>query len=494
MSANKKEFVMKKQPIMTAIALALSAISGIAYGHGYVSAVENGVAEGRVALCKYAANDSGEKNTNCGAIQYEPQSVEGPEGFPVSGPRDGKIASAESALAAALDEQTADRWVKRPIQAGPQNFEWTFTANHVTKDWKYYITKPDWNANQALSRDSFDLNPFCVIEGNMVQPPKLVSHECIVPEREGYHVILAVWDVGDTAAAFYNVIDVKFAGDSPVIPDWQQGGQIIPTMDLSIGDTVFTRVFDAAGENPAYRTELKIDSQTLTQANQWSYALASKINQTQTQLRAGQLNGDQFVPVYGTNPIYLKDSSGLQRVEIGYHIEAPQPEYSLTVSGLAANYQIGEQPVQLDLTLEAQGDMTAELTVYNHHQTPLASWSQAINDGEVKSVQLTLSEAKAGHHMLVSRSKDRDGNLQYQQTLDFMLVEPQTPPSEGDYDFVFPHGLDQYVDGSKVLAEDGAIYQCKPWPYSGYCQQWTTNATQYQPGTGSHWEMAWDKL
>ncbi len=484
---------MKKQPKMTAIALFLSGISGLAYGHGYVSAVENGVAEGRVTLCKFAANGTGEKNTHCGAIQYEPQSVEGPDGFPVTGPRDGKIASAESALAAALDEQTADRWVKRPIQAGPQTFEWTFTANHVTKDWKYYITKPNWNPNQPLSRDAFDLNPFCVVEGNMVQPPKRVSHECIVPEREGYQVILAVWDVGDTAASFYNVIDVKFDGNGPVLPDWNPAGQIIPSMDLSIGDTVYTRVFDNDGENPAYRTELKIDSETLTKANQWSYALATKINQTQKQQRAGQLNGDQFVPVYGTNPIYLKEGSGLKSVEIGYQIEAPQPEYSLTVSGLAKEYEIGEQPIQLDLTLEAQGEMSAELTVYNHHQKPLASWSQAMTDGELKSVTLELSEAKAGHHMLVSRIKDRDGNLQDQQTLDFMLVEPQTPPTPGDYDFVFPNGLKEYVAGTKVLASDGAIYQCKPWPYSGYCQQWTSNATQYQPGTGSHWEMAWDK-
>ncbi|WP_175463608.1 lytic polysaccharide monooxygenase, partial [Vibrio cholerae] len=164
--------------------------------------------------------------------------------------------------------QTADRWVKRPIQAGPQTFEWTFTANHVTKDWKYYITKPNWNPNQPLSRDAFDLNPFCVVEGNMVQPPKRVSHECIVPEREGYQVILAVWDVGDTAASFYNVIDVKFDGNGPVLPDWNPAGQIIPSMDLSIGDTVYTRVFDNDGENPAYRTELKIDSETLTKANQ----------------------------------------------------------------------------------------------------------------------------------------------------------------------------------------------------------------------------------
>ncbi|MCV6020601.1 lytic polysaccharide monooxygenase, partial [Escherichia coli] len=106
-------------------------------------------------------------------------------------------------------------------------------------------------------------------DGNMVQPPKQMSHQCNVPEREGYHVILAVWDVGDTAASFYNVIDVKFDGDDPVIPEWTQGGQIIPTMNLKVGDSVYTRVFDQSGENVAYRTELAISNDALTQAKNW---------------------------------------------------------------------------------------------------------------------------------------------------------------------------------------------------------------------------------
>ncbi len=124
-----------------------------------------------------------------------------------------------------------------------------------------------------------------------------------MPEREGYQVISAVWDVGDTAMAFYNVIDVKFDGDGPIIPDWDQGGQINPTQNLNIGDAVYTRVFDQSGENASYSTELVIESNEQGKANNWSYALASKINKEQTQIKAGQLNeqGD-FAPIYGTNP------------------------------------------------------------------------------------------------------------------------------------------------------------------------------------------------
>ncbi|HAS6346792.1 TPA: N-acetylglucosamine-binding protein GbpA [Vibrio vulnificus] len=485
---------MKKQPTYTMLAIAISVISGSAMSHGYVSAVENGVAEGRVALCKFAAS-TGEKNSHCGAIQYEPQSVEGPDGFPESGPRDGKIASAESALASALDEQTSDRWVKRPIQAGPQNFEWTFTANHVTKDWKYYITKPDWNPNQPLARASFDLTPFCVIDGGMVQPPKRVSHSCNVPERQGYQVILAVWDVGDTAASFYNVIDVKFDGEGPSLPNWSQGGQINPTMNLNVGDTVFTRVFDHNGENVAYRTTLTIDSQALTVANNWSHALATKINQTQSDIASGQLNEqNQFVPVYGSNPIYLKQGSSLERVEIGYKIETPVPEYDVTVSGLADEYLVEDESVALQLTLDAVGDISAELTVYNHHKEPLAFETVSMKDGDTQTVTLTLSKSEAGHHMLVSKVKDHNGNLQKQQSYDFMLKEEQTPPPGNDYDFVFPQSLSSYTAGTKVLATDGHVYQCKPFPYSGYCIQWSQSATHYEPAVGSHWQMAWDKL
>tara|TARA_Y100001956_G_C4127284_1_gene190934 strand:- start:3129 stop:4763 length:1635 start_codon:yes stop_codon:yes gene_type:complete len=487
--------MMNQLPQKTLIAIALMTISGTAAAHGYVSAYGNGVAEGRAALCKFPTSDTNEKNTQCGAIQYEPQSVEGPDGFPESGPRDGKIASAETSLAAALDEQTASRWVKRPIQSGQQYFEWTFTANHVTKDWKYYITKPDWNPNQPLARQSFDLQPFCVVDGNMVQPPKRVSHLCNVPAREGYHVILAVWDVGDTAASFYNVIDVKFDGDLPVDPDWNQGGQINPTMDLSVGDTVFTRVFDHSGENVSYSTELEISSEEQGKANQWAHALASKINHEQDLIRAGELKEDgSFVPTYGSNPVYLKAGSTLERVEIGYKIDSTEPELDLSVDGLQSEYTISDQPTELNLSLSATGNLNAEMTVYNHHKEALASYSKRLEDGQSEPVNLTLAKSEPGHHMLVVVTKDDNGTLVNQDTMDFHLVEEQTPPPSDEYDHVFPEGMDSYTAGTKVLASDGNIYQCKSFPYSGYCVQWSPSANHYEPGVGSHWESAWDKL
>jgi len=190
--------------ILLITALGLTLFSQQLFAHGYVEGPAS-----RAALCK-----SGQ-NTDCGPIVYEPQSLEAPKGFPAAGPADGKIASANGAFPK-LDEQSATRWSKVNMSSGPNTFTWKLTANHATASWKYYITKPNWNPNAALTRDSFDLTPFCSVNYGGTQPPFSYSNSCNVPERSGYHIILAVWEVADTPNAFYNVIDANFSGSNPV--------------------------------------------------------------------------------------------------------------------------------------------------------------------------------------------------------------------------------------------------------------------------------------
>ena len=68
----------------TASALLLAAMCPTTvHGHGYISSLF-----GRAFGCRTKAN------SGCGNVQYEPQSVEGPDRFPETGPADGAIASA----------------------------------------------------------------------------------------------------------------------------------------------------------------------------------------------------------------------------------------------------------------------------------------------------------------------------------------------------------------------------------------------------------------
>ncbi|MFB1051504.1 lytic polysaccharide monooxygenase [Paraliobacillus sp. JSM ZJ581] len=166
--------------------------------HGYVNSPES-----RSVLCQQGINN------DCGGVTYEPQSVEGPGNFPEAGVADGQIASGGGVFPK-LDEQSENRWAKVPMSSGAYTFNWKLTAAHATENWDYYITKENWDPNQPLKRS--DLELFCSVNDGGKRPDFNVSHDCVVPQRTGYHVILAYWEVADTANAFYQVIDANFDG------------------------------------------------------------------------------------------------------------------------------------------------------------------------------------------------------------------------------------------------------------------------------------------
>ncbi len=136
-------------------------------------------------------------------------------------PADGKIASAGQAHSAVLDEQSAERWAKHPAKSGQEmEFQWSYHARHLTRRWNYFITKADWNPNQPLSRAQFESEPFYKVEMSAqpywehsaeLMPPEPTIHMMRMPQRQGYHVVLAVWEVADTGNAFYQVIDFDFS-------------------------------------------------------------------------------------------------------------------------------------------------------------------------------------------------------------------------------------------------------------------------------------------
>lgn len=185
----------------------LLGVSQFALAHGYTTEPPS-----RAYLCS-VRNTTELKNTGCGnQVPYDPHSFEAPKGFPEAGPADGVIASAAIAAHSEMDEQSPTRWVKSELKTGKNTFAWYLTVVHSTDSWRYFITKPDWDPSQPLTRDSFDLTPFCVKYENGVRPPVVTEIECDVPKDcSGYHVILAVWDVYDTSNAFYQVSDVNIS-------------------------------------------------------------------------------------------------------------------------------------------------------------------------------------------------------------------------------------------------------------------------------------------
>ncbi|GGY65681.1 chitin-binding protein [Streptomyces olivaceoviridis] len=187
---------------VTAGAFALS--TGGASGHGYTD-----LPISRQKLCQNGTV------ANCGQIQWEPQSVEGPKGFPAGGPADGQLCNAglgQFAQLSAPRTPSGAAWPTTKVTGGQSyTFRWQFTAMHATTDFKYYVTKPGWNQDHNLSRSDLNLTPFLTVPYNGQRPPATLSHSGTLPTGlSGHHVILAVWTIADTGNAFYACSDVTF--------------------------------------------------------------------------------------------------------------------------------------------------------------------------------------------------------------------------------------------------------------------------------------------
>lgn len=196
--------------------------------------------------------DYGQLN-QCEAGKFFPQAEAGlkdsyaPDDNPNSlPPADGKIASGNQPGMAFLDEP-GSHWEKHDVRSFDRlDVKWDFTANHVTRRWNYFITKSDWNPNQLLSRSQFEDEPFYVVQfgqkpywshADSMKPPIPTMHALTLPEREGHHVLLAVWEVADTGNAFYQIVDLNFVTPeegNTERPSTPTGFQITATTEKSV--------------------------------------------------------------------------------------------------------------------------------------------------------------------------------------------------------------------------------------------------------------------
>ncbi|AHH95463.1 lytic polysaccharide monooxygenase [Kutzneria viridogrisea] len=195
----RKRFTL---PLIAIAAVVLPVLfAGPASAHGYSSSPP-----ARSQLCAQGVVK------NCGPIQYEPQSVEGPKGFPGSGPADGRICAGGLGQFAQLDDPRGGSWPAAKLTSGASyTFTWHFTARHATSSFRYFVTRNGWDPSRPLTRAALESTPFLNVPWGGKQPTGDVSLSGKLPSgKSGRHLILAVWDIADTGNAFYSCADVTF--------------------------------------------------------------------------------------------------------------------------------------------------------------------------------------------------------------------------------------------------------------------------------------------
>lgn len=474
----------------TSSLILLSAMLGSsgAVAHGYLD-----VPPSRALLCQKGVN------TGCGGAQYEPQSVgETFKGFPAGagggefqGPFDGKIASGGHERFSALDVQSAVRWQLTEIKDRTLDFQWNYVVEHPAAKHEYFITKNGWNPNESLKRTSFESTPFCAVDGGNVDPVSGAKHRCTLPEdKNGQHIVLAIWTVSNTPAAFYNVADINILAEAALPGGWYAVGGITPTTPLLIGDKVKARAFTSSDELAPYSVEISIDNAEDAEPQNWSFKLAEQINQSQTLIRAGvrDENGN-IEAIRGSNTLYAQKDSGVVRYEVQLLMKEDAGA-RLSVASQQAEYVLDKGKTKVDFSLMSNRKMNVEANLFNE-QNKLVGTTTAQADSGATWLAMDI-RSNPGPHTLTLVGTTLDGRTTRQDT------QPVNVTGEGagaDYDFLFPEGLSDYTAGTKVLQpKTNEVFECKPFPASGYCKQYKPEANGFEPGVGEHSHAAWNKL
>lgn len=172
MDAKRRLALVIGMGVAPLLAVALPATTASA--HGYVSSPPS-----RQAQCAAGVVD-------CGQIKYEPQSVEGPKGL--------TSCSGGHADYAELDDDSKN-WTVTPVGSSAA-FSWHLTARHATSSWQYFVG----GTKVAQFNDGG------------AQPGATVTHQVDFGSLTGRQKVLAVWNISDTANAFYACIDVRIGG------------------------------------------------------------------------------------------------------------------------------------------------------------------------------------------------------------------------------------------------------------------------------------------
>ncbi|MCR8643470.1 lytic polysaccharide monooxygenase [Paenibacillus sp. N1-5-1-14] len=411
--------------------------AGLASAHGYVEAPTS-----RTILCNKGIN------TGCGPIQYEPQSVEGPKGFPNGGPGDGKIAGA--GRYPDLDVQTADRWKKVDMNGGTNTFTWYNTARHATSKWEYYITKKGWNPNQALKGSDFEL--LATFSGGNQQPAQRVAHDVQIPtDRSGYYIILSVWEISDTANSFYQVIDVNLKNDGNPPVD-----QEAPSVPAGVGSTAQTTnsvslKWNASTDNVGvHHYELYRNGAKVTNVTGTTY--------TDSGLQANTSYTYAVTAVDAAGNVSAKSASIQVTTKDIPAVDTEAPSIPTTV------HSMGETPSTIDLMWNPSTD-----NVGVHH------YDVYRNNVKVTSVSGTSYmdtglQADTSYTYTVT-AVDAAGNASAQSAAFTVKTKPSSSSTLPEWD-----ATKVYVGGDKVQ------YQGKE-----YAAQWWTQGEK--PDTSSAWKL-----
>ncbi|WP_429124521.1 immunoglobulin-like domain-containing protein [Aeromonas allosaccharophila] len=157
-----------------------------------------------------------------------------------------------------------------------------------------------------------------------------------------------------------------------------------------------------------------------------------------------------------------------------FTVSAMGSDYTIVNGQVSIRFNVTTaNPMQITATLEQNGRSHGTTSSKVNGTSTLVLQGSNVTDGSYDVVITGLA----------------DGQKPVVQRFPITLAEESdNGGNDGDYPAYAPNT--GYQAGDRV-SNAGGNYECKPWPYSGWCGGSTSH---YAPGTGSAWSDAWTKL
>ncbi len=285
---------------------------------------------------------------------------------------DGKLCSGAKELFKGMDLARNDWHTTMIAPDSSGNFEFVFiaTAPHSTEYFRFYVTKDGYNPLEPLKWSDLEEPPFCTIEEVILDNGRYRMN-CPFPQgKSGKHVLYTIWQRDDSQEAFYTCTDVEFMGGAPVV--WRSLGQVRAQEDLSVGDTVTLRLFDAQSSDAETHTIELQNGQTM--ADQWPFYLAQHVNVSSSLVKIGVLDSNGNV-----NPV---ESSQNNNVYV-----SSDEEFSFQIDVEKSDTPPGEGlTTDVNITDDWGNGYCAEVSVTNNSQST-SDWTVVFSiDGTVREM------------------------------------------------------------------------------------------------------------
>lgn len=389
-------------------------------------------------------------------------------------------------------------WHKTPVIPvnGTMKVRLIGTAPHVPSFVRIYLSKPGFNvATSALKWSDLDLvhsERMTEARKGSMDPPGVISgtsgyfeFQVNIPAgRKGDAVLFTRWQREDPAGeGFYNCSDITLGGAGEPAP-WPDLGQFIsPAIPpaLKVGDTVHFRVLgDSKSASELVDIKLLITASNVN-ANIWGKQIADKVNSAIAKIGKRQ----------GSNVVFDPNDSTANNVFV------VSDGYSFALSIIPGGGETPVNPTPPTARISAPDTVKSGQTIeFNGagstgHNGPLGyKWTvSGMTGADAAATFRGVAPNVANPTQSIARLTvtDKDNNKTAYVDHRFVIT-PAEDGGGGDYPAYVPGTA--YKAGDKV-SNRGGVYQCKPFPASGWCSQ---SPPHYAPGAGSHWQDAWDKL